>query len=115
MNNLIPPFGPFEISIGLFIYAFFGFCLFKIAQKKGIVDKAWWGFIPILQVLLMLKVAGKPWWWIFLFLIPFVNLVVGIILWIKIAEALGKSKWMGVLMIVPGVDLFVLGYLALSK
>lgn len=115
MNNLIPPFGPFEISIGLVIYAFFGYCLYRIAQKLNLSDKAWWGFVPILQVLLMLKTAGKPWWWIFLFLIPLVNIVIGILVWINIAQALGKSKWTGVLMLVPGVDLFVLGYLALSK
>ncbi len=107
--------GPLQITIGLLIYAFFGYCLYRMAQKLNLSDKAWWGWVPVMQVLLMLKMAGKAWWWIFLFLIPLVNIVIGIIVWIKIAQALNKPKWTGVLMIVPGIDLFVLGYLALSK
>lgn len=107
--------GPVQVVVGLLIYAFFAFCLFRIAQRSGLTDKAWWGWVPILQVLLMLKIAGVAWWWIFLFLIPLVNIVIGIIVWIKIAEKLGKPKWLGVLMLIPGLDLFILGYLAFAK
>jgi uncharacterized membrane protein YoaK (UPF0700 family) len=86
-----------------------------MAQKTGFQTQAWWAWVPIMQALLMLKMAGVAWWWIFLFLIPIVNIVIGIIVWMKIAERLSKPKWLGVLMIIPAVDLFVLGYLALSK
>lgn len=107
--------GPIEISAALLVYLFFSFCLFKIAVKAGLQQRAWWGWIPILQVFLMLQVAGVPWWWIFLFLIPFVNLVIGIVMWVKIAKKMSKPWWTGILMFVPGVDLFVLGYLAFSR
>lgn len=108
-------FGPLQILIGLAIYAFFAFCLVRLAQKTNLTEKAWWGWVPVLQVLLMLKIAGVAWWWIFLLLIPFVNLIMGIIIWMKISEKLNKSKWFGLLMFIPGVDLIVLGYLALSS
>lgn len=108
-------FGPIEFSVALLVYAFFAFCLYTIAKKSGLENRAWWGWVPILQVLLMLQVAGVPWWWILLFLIPFVNLIMGILVWVKIAQRLNKPWWLGIIMFVPGVDLFVLGYLAFSK
>ena len=81
----------------LLIWLFSGYCLMVIAQKTGHGDNGWWGFIPILNVLLMLQIAGKPLWWIILFLIPMVNLVIVILTYLAIAEARGKPAWMGLL------------------
>lgn len=114
MNKLLG-LGPFEITIALLVYGFFSYCLMKIAEKSGLIDKLWWAWIPVLQILLMLKVAKVGWWWILLLLVPFLNIVIGILIWVKISKSLNKSWWWGVLMFVPGVDLFVLAYLAFSK
>lgn len=103
------------IVVALAVYAFFAVCLSRIGTKAGFGEIAWWSWVPVMQILLILKVAGVAWWWIFLLMIPLVNLVIGMIVWIKVAQKLGKSPWVGVLMFVPAVDLFVLGYLAFSK
>ncbi len=81
----------------LVIYIFFGYCLMVIAQKTGHGGTGWWGFIPILNVLLMFQIAGKPLWWIILLLIPIVNLVIIILTYLAMAEARGKPAWMGLL------------------
>ena len=99
----------------LVVYAFFAFCLSAIAKKTSEAGVAWWGWVPVLQVLLILRIGGVDWWWIFFFLIPFVNIAVAIFVWVKVAKALAKHPIWGVLMVVPGVDLFVLAYLAFSK
>lgn len=104
-----------SVSLLVVVYAYFAFSLSAIARKTALEQIAWWGWVPVLQVLLILKAAGLQWWWVFLFLIPFVNIAVGIYVWVKIAKALSKHVVWGVLMVVPGVDLFVLGYLAFSK
>ena len=44
----------------------------------------------------MCKVAGRPGWWLILFLIPFVNIVIAIILGIEIAKTFAKSAGFGV-------------------
>jgi hypothetical protein len=62
----------------------------------------------------MLNIAKKPIWWIVLCLIPLVNIVIFIIMWMGIAEARNKPSWWGVLMIVPVVSIIVPGYLAWS-
>jgi len=105
------------VVLGFFLvalYIFFGFCLFKLGQRLG--DKlAWWAWVPLLQVLLMIRLAELRYWWFILLLIPFVNIAAGIYIWIRIAARRSKPWWMGALMVVPGVDLFVLAHLSLSK
>lgn len=105
------------VPVFLFVvaYVFFAYCLSLIAKKANQSERAWWAWVPVMQVLLVLKVAAVEWWWIFLFLIPFVNIAVAIYVWVRVAKALSKHPAWGVLMVVPGVDLFVLAYLAFSK
>jgi len=62
----------------------------------------------------MLNIAKKPLWWILLLFIPLVNFVIGVIVWMGVAEARGKPNWWGILMIVPVANFIVPGYLAWS-
>lgn len=47
--------------------------LWVIFTKAG--EAGWQAIIPIWNTLVLLKIAGKPMWWILLFLIPIVNIV----------------------------------------
>ena len=68
-----------------------GWKMFVKAKKPG------WGYIiPIYNLILMLEIAGRPIWWIVLFLIPIANLIVGIMMCIDIAKKFGKSEGIGV-------------------
>lgn len=102
------------LLLALAIYAFFSYCLVTLGKKLS-DDRPWWGWIPILQVLLMLRLAQLSYWWFLGLLVPFVNIGVAIFVWVRIANRRSKPGWVGALMIIPGLDLFVLGYLALSN
>ncbi len=95
-------------------YIYFAICLMNIAKKTN-TENGWFAWIPILNVFLMLMIAKKPLWWFILILIPIVNLIIGIIVWMAIAEARGKPNWIGILMLVPFLNIIILGYLAFSK
>jgi hypothetical protein len=95
------------------IYVYIALCLQTIAKKTN-TENAWMAWIPIVNVILMLNIAKKPLWWIILMLIPLVNIVIAIIVWMAIAEARGKPSWWGILLIVPVVGIIVPGYLAFS-
>jgi len=95
-------------------YVYFALCLQMIAKKTG-TPNGWLAWIPIANVFLMIMVAAKPLWWFILCLIPLVNIVIAIILWMKISERRGKPSWLGILMIVPVANFIVSGYLAFSK
>jgi hypothetical protein len=92
-------------------YVYFALALSTIAKKTN-TPNPWWGWVPILQILLMLNVAKKPLWWLVLCFVPLVNIVIFIIAWMAVAEARGKPNWWGILMIVPVVGIIVPGYLA---
>ena len=47
-------------------------------------------------MIVMLEIAGKPIWWIILLLIPFVNIIVVILLFMSFAKAFGKSEAFGI-------------------
>ncbi|MGE5326353.1 MAG: DUF5684 domain-containing protein [Deltaproteobacteria bacterium] len=101
------------LVIGLALYIYIALAIQTIAKKTN-TENAWLAWIPIINIILMLNIAKKPIWWIVLFLIPLVNIVFMILVWMAIAEARGKPNWWGILMIVPVVSLIVPGYLAWS-
>ncbi len=96
-------------------YLYFAICFYRIARNCGEKDSAWWAFIPLVQFILMLKIAQKPLWWFVLILIPIVNLVPLAIAWASIARRCGKSETWGILSLVPVVSFFTLAVLAMSK
>jgi len=109
--GLIAGFFLFFILFFVAIWALIAVCLMKIAQKTN-TDNAWWAWIPILNIILMLNIARKPVWWIILFLIPLVNIVISILVWIGIAEARGKGAIWGI--ITAFIPIIGLPYLAFS-
>jgi len=107
----------FQLLFVLAFYVYFAYCLMKIAHKTN-TPNAWLAWIPIGNVVLMLQIAKKPVWWIILMIIPFVNLVwiiLGVIVWMKIAKAVGKPEWLGILSLIPIANIILPGYLAFSK
>ena len=72
----------------------------RIFSKAG--EAGWKSIIPIYNPIVFLKIVGKPWWWLFLMLIPVVNFVVLILLVLELAKAFGKSTGYGVAMIFFG-------------
>ena len=98
----------------LAVYAFVAYCVMTIANKLKTTD-SWMAWVPILDIFLMLKMAGKPAWWLILLLIPLVNLVISIIVWMEIARRRGFQSWLGILLIIPLFGLLVPAYLAFSE
>jgi hypothetical protein len=105
--------GLFSLLIFVAIYAYIAVCLQKMAEKTNTGD-TWWAWVPILNILLMLKIGRKPLWWIILLLIPLVNIIIGILVWVEICKALNKSPLLVIGLLIPLVNFVVMGYLAFS-
>ena len=105
---------PAHWILGILSYVYVAVCFYMIAFKCA-KENAWFAFFQILYLPLPLSLAGKPWWWILLFFIPLLNILIVAIVFMGIAEARGKSSWSGLLMLIPGVNLIFLGYLAFSS
>ena len=81
----------------------------KIFSKAG--QPGWAAIIPIYNWIVWCKIVGRPWWWILLLLIPFVNLIILIILMIDLAKSFGKGVGFGIGLILLAVIFFpILGF-----
>ena len=114
MYDYGPSFEPVSMIIWLAVYVWMALCLHIIANKTG-TPNGWLAWIPIANIYLMCKVANKPGWWTILFFIPLVNIVIGIIIWMGIAEARNQPSWLGILMIIPIVNFIIPGILAFKS
>jgi len=92
-------------------YIYVSLALQTIANKTGTIN-AWLAWIPIANIFLMLSIAKKPMWWFVLCLIPLVNIVTLVMIWMGVAEARHKPSWWGIMTIVPLINIVVPGYLA---
>src|SRR5262245_66207253 len=67
----------FGIVFGLLFFVLAILPLWFIFTKAG--EEGWKAIIPIYNWIVLLKVVGRPWWWILLFLIPIVDIVILVI------------------------------------
>ncbi len=84
--------------------------LWKVFVKAG--QPGWACIIPIYNVYVLLQIAGRPAWWLILYLVPLANIVVGIIVAMDIAKAFGQSPVFGIvlLFLLAGVGYLILGF-----
>ncbi len=93
------------VAIVVFLIASLWF-VFAKADRPG-----WAAIIPFYNYYTMLKVVGRPGWWLILFLIPFVNIVVWIIVAIDLAKSFAKSTAFAVgLIFLPFIFIPILGF-----
>jgi len=85
--------GPIFWIIWCAVMVFFIATFWKVFEKAG--KPGWASIIPIYNSIVILQIAGRPVWWFLLFLIPIVNIVVGIIVYIDISKAFGHGVGFG--------------------
>lgn len=81
----------------------------KTFAKAG--QPGWASIIPIFNIYILCKIAGRPGWWVLLMLIPIVSLIISIILAIDVARAFGKGIGfaIGLILLAP-IFYMILGF-----
>ncbi len=83
--------------------------MWKVFVKAG--KPGWAVIIPIYNIIVFLQIAGKPEWWILLYLVPVVNLVIAIIATLAFAEKFGKGAGFGIgLLLLPFIFIPILAF-----
>ncbi len=87
-------------------------CIFGIVTMWKLFEKAgepgWASIVPIYNTIIILKIAGKPGWWIFLLIIPIVNIIIYIMVMISLAENFGKGGGFAVGLILFSIIFFAI-------
>jgi hypothetical protein len=68
--------------------------MWKVFTKAG--QPGWAAIVPIYNIVILLKIVGRPVWWLVLLLIPFVNFVILILVSIDVAKSFGKGPGFGI-------------------
>ncbi|HLC82260.1 MAG TPA: signal peptidase I [Bacteroidia bacterium] len=76
------------IFIILVLISFAG--LYKIFEKTG--RTTWKAFVPFLNFYEWIKLLERPWWWVFLMIVPGVNILMYAVLTVITAQYFGKRK-----------------------
>jgi hypothetical protein len=83
-------FSPVLMIIWLAFVIFIIAAMWKVFEKAG--QPGWAAIIPIYNLYIMTKIAGKPGWWVLMFLIPFVNFIFLIWLYNMVSKSFGKDE-----------------------
>jgi len=105
--------GEFELYIYIALYFYFAFMQSKIAARIG-HEYPFWAYIPILNFIQQIQLARKDVFWFILCLIPIINIIAFIFIWMDIARQCGKSPLWGLMATAPLLNIFAFGYLAYS-
>ena len=94
-------------------YIFWSYCAMLICQKAA-TDPGLLIWIPIFQMLPLLKAAGMPGWSFIFWLLPISCPIVSVIWCFKICQARGKHAVFGILLLLPITNIIAFLYLAFS-
>jgi len=94
-------FSPTFIIIWLAIVVFILAAQWKIYTKAG--QPGWACIIPIYNLYVMLKIVGKPWWWLLLMLIPIVNIIFLVWTYNMLSKSFGKTEGFTVGLVLLGI------------
>jgi hypothetical protein len=143
LTAIIAGLGMIALLVEIAIYLYFCLCIFLIARKLN-VPLSWIAWVPIVNIFWpLIGSARKPLLWgiISLLVIPLLGGILGtllapvnpmftvlitgiaglvalvayIYLWMLVTENLGRNKWLGLLIILPIIQLVFIGVLAFSK
>lgn len=97
------------IIIGLAVAVLEIVAIWFVFVKAG--EPGWAILIPIYNFLVMIKIAGKPWWFILLMLIPIVNIVIAVLVLHGISTNFGKDAGFTIGLVFLGFIFFpILGF-----
>lgn len=87
-------------------------CVKVAAPPKELLPLVW---LPLLKQIPLLKAAGMSPWWILTNFVPGLFLITYIVWGFKVSQARGKNPAVGVLLLLPILNIFAFLYLAMSS
>ncbi len=80
--------------IGLALGVVYIAAIWRVFTKAG--QPGWAAIVPIYNLIVLLRIVGRLWWWVLLILIPIVNIVILFMVAIDLGKCFGKGAGFGV-------------------
>lgn len=113
-GTLNPNFIYLSVGACLLLHLLLSFCYKRVCEKANYPPGpvVW---IPVLQIIPLVRAAGLPPVWFVIFLLPGLNVLAYVVWCIKMAKVRGKGGGLAFLLIFPLTSLFAFLYLAFSN
>ena len=119
LANRVPTAAPVSLLLAagaiMLVLYFFVCCCCKLMVEKAGAEPGVMVWVPMLQLVPLVRAAGMPLWWVLGFFVPILNVLVSAIWCWKISEIRGKSRWFTLLLLLPVTGFFAFIYLAFSN
>ena len=101
-TTILNSIGIFPFFLSLVFFFFYAYCQYVLSKKFG-VTYSWMAFVPILNLVNLIKISGGNWKEIFILFVPFVNIYwIVRYFWFWIAQRTDRDlMWMLWLIILP--------------
>jgi hypothetical protein len=97
----------FLIMLALAVVVIAG--VWKVYEKAG--QPGWACIIPFYGAYILTKIIGKPWWWLFLMMIPYVGIIFGIWACNLLSKSFGKDVGFTIGLVLLGFIFFpIMGF-----
>ena len=81
----------------------------RVFTKAG--EPGWAILVPFYNIIVLLKIVGRPWWWLILAMIPLVNFIFAIIINVDLAKSFGKGVGFAIgLILLSPIFIMILGF-----
>jgi len=78
-----------SLLLALLLYVLWTAPWCPVFAKAG---KRWWvALLPVINVLVIMRIANRPWWWVLLLLIPLVGIAIWTVVCLDVAERFGHG------------------------
>jgi hypothetical protein len=105
LTSLWPMLAAMVVVAGV-LHIWFAILLMVLARKTGTAN-GWLALLPVLNLFLMCMVGRRSCGWVLAMFVPFLNVIAFAYIWGGIAAARNQSPWLGLLMLVPLVNLLL--------
>jgi len=74
--------------------------------------KSWQAAVPVYNAVILMKIIGRPKWWVIMLFIPTINLILFGVIWVETLRSFGKNKSTDTLLVLLtfGLSIFSLNY-----
>ena len=96
--------------LGIIWYILLAIALWRVFTKAGRAGIL--AIIPIVNVFVLVKIAGLSYWWVLLYLVPIVNIILSIVVAFRIGRAFDKGGLFSFffLWMISFIGYFIIGF-----
>ena len=100
---------------GIWLFIWIAWVMLYVVGAWKMYEKGnqpgWACIIPFYNTYVLMKIVGRPGWWLILFFIPIVNFIIWIIVAIDLAKSFGKGTGFAVgLIFLAPIFILILGF-----